>query len=138
VRAKVNKSGQMAHFMKDTGLTIKLTAKEGLFMLMEMFMRVSGIMIKLRAMVSILTWMVHSIKVLGKKISSMVKEEKLGQMELCMKETICKGRNKEWVFLNGLMDQYMMANSTITILREKANTVGQTDVHSLEHGKVTR
>ena len=51
-------------------------------------MKEIGSMIKQKDMEFIHIWMELNIKVNGKRINSMAKEEKLGQMEQCMKVII--------------------------------------------------
>ena len=74
--------------MKGIGELIKPMVKVDSFIVMGMFMREIGLMIRPREWVFTLIWTVLSILESGKKINSMDKERKLGQMELCMKETM--------------------------------------------------
>ena len=57
------------------------------------------------------TCMKHSTKANGKKTNNTVREEKLGQMELCMKEIILLGKSMVKADLSGQMAQYTWDNS---------------------------
>ena len=64
-------------------------------------------MIKQKVLESTLIWMELSTQVSGRKISSMDRELKHGQMEPCMKENINKEKNMEEANLSGQMGQFM-------------------------------
>ena len=59
-------------------------------------------------------------------------------MELCMKETIYKERNRDKETFNGLMAQSTLANSSITILKESESTDGQMAEGTMGNGATTR
>ena len=88
-----NKHGQMALFMSDLGVTIKLTEKVDYNMQMAMYTMESGKTIRLTVKVLILMQTGLDMKANGKKIVSMGVESKHGQMALSMKDSILKGRN---------------------------------------------
>lgn len=89
-------------------------------------------------MASILTWMVPSIKDIGKKTNSMGKGKKHGLMVLCMKVITFKGGSKVSEYSDGLMGQSMKANSTTITLKVRAGTVGQMEEPSQALGEGTR
>jgi predicted metal-dependent TIM-barrel fold hydrolase len=65
---------------------------------MEIFMKEIGLMIKLMVLEHINMQMVQLMLEIGLKISNMVKELKLGQMELATMETIKMEKKMEMVF----------------------------------------
>ena len=91
-KEKASRYGRMAQCTKAGGWTAKPMVKAVSSMLMVMYMTERGSMIRLMVMVSIAIWMGLNTKVIGRKISSMVKVLRLGQMEPNMKDfgkTIC-------------------------------------------------
>ena len=64
-------------------------------------------MIKQKVLESTLIWTEPSTQVSGRKISSMDKELKHGQMEPCMKENMYLAKNMEEANLSGQMGQFM-------------------------------
>ena len=89
--------------MRDSGKMTKQTAREGLFMQMEMFTRVIGRMIRLKGMVNTLMQMGQNTTVIGKKTNSTVKVMRLGLMVLFIMATIKRDRKMEKVFSSGKM-----------------------------------
>jgi hypothetical protein len=67
-------------------------------MRMEIFMKEIGLMIKLMVLEHINMQMVQLMLEIGLKINNMVKELKLGQMELATMETIKMEKKMEMVF----------------------------------------
>jgi hypothetical protein len=68
--------------------------------------------------------MVQDMRVIGKKINSMAKVRKLGQMVLPMKEIIKMEKNMEKDFLNGKMDQLLTEILLKIILKVLVNMCG--------------
>ena len=64
---------------------------------------------------STLIWMGQGTWDPGKKISSMVKAKKLGQMGLSMREIMCMEGNKGMGISNGPMDLFTSASSSTII-----------------------
>ena len=77
---KVNKFGMTSLCTKATGAKIKLTAREGLSMLMAMCIKEIGTMIKHMVMGFIITRMVQAIQVSGWRISITDMASKNGSM----------------------------------------------------------
>lgn len=74
------------------------------------------------------------MKEIGKKINSMVREWRHGQMELNMMEHTFMERSMERVALHGLMEAHTTAISKIIIFRVMAATTGLMAECSLVHG----
>lgn len=95
-------------------------------------------MIKLKVMEYISIKMVQNILVSGKRISSMVKVQKLGLMVLPIKENIEKEKNMEKEILSGKMDLLLKEILLIMILRVQVNMCGQTREYLQANGKTIK
>lgn len=115
----------MAPTTKVFGKMTKPMARGGLFIPMAMSMRETGSMIRLKDMVSTHIKMEHSIKVIGKQISSMERVKRPGLMVLGMKATMSRARSTARGHLHGRTDLSTEDNSMRTIFRAKAPTTGR-------------
>jgi hypothetical protein len=95
-------------------------------------------MTRQRDMECTLTWMGHSTKANGRKISNMAKEKKHGLMEQCMRVITSMVRSMEWGTLSGVMDQSIKGSFTTTTLRVRESTDGQMEGHLEGSGRITR
>lgn len=118
------KFGLMAHFMKATGQTTKLTAEVVLFTQMVMFTTVNGRMIRLMAMGFTIILMAPAMKVTGLKTSSTDMEKRFGQIARVTKENIKKVKSTVKANFCGLTDRPTLETSLITILKAEASTRG--------------
>lgn len=76
-------------------------------------MKENGKMIRLMVSENIIMLMVQHMKVIGLRISSMVRELKHGLMEANMRENINKVKKREKVNINGQMAVVMKVNGLI-------------------------
>ena len=110
--------------MRAGGAKIKLMERDGSSMLMVMYMTERGSMIRLMVMVSIAIWMGLNTKVIGRKISSMVKVLRHGQMEPNTMEPISMERNMEQVDSHGLMEALTLETLKTITFRVMELTIG--------------
>jgi hypothetical protein len=68
----------------------------------------------------------------------MVRAKRAGLMELCTKETMCMGRNRDMVTSNGQMAQSTLVNSSTTTLKGLESTGGLMGEGTMESGGTTR
>lgn len=99
--------------MKVNGKITKQMGQENFSILMEMFMMEIGPMIRLMVMELIRIQMELNIKDNGRMIFSMGQAWKNGQMEVDMTEPILKEKNKDKVFMYGVMDQNILVTGLI-------------------------
>ena len=88
--ASASRSGKMEQSIKDSGETIKPTAREHSGTQMEITMRVNSDMTNRTALVSTLARMERSTKVSGLTMSSTDKVRLIGQMAQATSVTTCK------------------------------------------------
>ncbi len=138
VMVKECKSGLMGQSMRDTGGSTRLTEEEDSFMQMAMFTKENGRKTKLTAMAFTSIRMEPSMRVIGKKISSMDMEKKHGQMELAMKENIEKEKKTAMGNSFGQTAQHTTESSLTTIFMGREFTHGQTADSTMASGKTTR
>ena len=107
-------------------------------MQMVMFMRASGKMTKhtVKAHTGILMGL--SIKVSGRKISSMERAQRHGLMVLVIKETTLKAKRTESASLSGQMDPRMMVILLITTSMAAEYISGLTTENTRASGRTTR
>lgn len=134
VKAKVNRSGQMAPCMKDGGKKTKLMAKVDLSMPMETSTMDNGSTTKPMDLVSTAILMEPSTKDTGRRISSMETDWRPGQMVPSTKVSTFKARKMERVDSPGLTDPPIMEFSTKTIFKEQANTTGPMEESTTVYG----
>jgi len=130
--------GLMDRCMRDTGSPTKQTEEEDLFMQMEMFTTETGRMIRPMDMANITTLMELDTKVIGMKISNMVRVKKFGQIMLAMKASIKMVRNTEEVSSYGPMDQLTLVISSKITFTAWVFTRGQTEENTMDNGRITR
>jgi hypothetical protein len=114
----------MAQCTKAGGWTAKPMVKAVSSMLMVMYMTERGSMIRLMVMVSIAIWMGLNTKVIGRKISSMVKVLRHGQMEPNTMEPISMERSMEQVDSHGLMEALTLETLKTITFRVMELTIG--------------
>lgn len=123
-KEKASRYGRMAQCTKAGGWTAKPMVKAVSSMLMVMYMTERGSMIRLMVMVSIAIWMGLNTKVIGRKISSMVKVLRLGQMEPNTMEPISMERSMEQVDSHGLMEALTLETLKTITFRVMELTIG--------------
>jgi len=107
-------------------------------MQMGTFMKETGLKIKLMDMGSTNILTARSMRVIGKKISSMDLEEKSGQMELNSRETTLKGRNRGKGSLLGPMGALTRVTFMKITSTEEEYIVGLMEGCTMEHGSVIK
>lgn len=110
--------------MKAGGKTTKQTAKEDLFMQMEMSMMANGSTIRPMDLECIAILTELNTRDSGKRISNMETVSRHGQMVPSMRANMFKERKTARVDSLGLMAQLITEYSTKTISKEQANTTG--------------
>jgi len=95
--------------MKDTGMIAKLMVRADSFMQMEMFIQANGKTIKLTESEFTHILMVHDMRDVGRKINSMVKVLKLGQMVQVTKEPMLKVKSTVSAASHGLIPVHIQA-----------------------------
>jgi archaellum component FlaG (FlaF/FlaG flagellin family) len=105
---------------------------------MGMFMRASGSTIKLTGKEHTFIWTEQDILVTGKKTNSMAMVSRPGQMGQDTKGSIFWAKNTVMELSNGLMDQCISDNSTITIFMEQEYTHGAMEGNTKVNGEVIR
>jgi len=112
--------------------------KEDLFMQMEMFMMECGLMIRLTVTEYIAISMELNMKAIGKRINSMARELKRGQMVQNMTVNIFMARNMGTEDLPGQMEALISALLRRTIFKDMVHIIGQMEGSLLEHGLIIR
>ena len=112
--ASASRSGKMEQSIKDSGETIKPTAREHSGTQMEITMRVNSDMTNRTAMVSTLARMERSTKVSGLTMSSTDKVRLTGQMAQATSVTTCKADAMGSVPTSGTIRICTLANGMIT------------------------
>ena len=118
------KLGPMAPSMRVNGKRTRPTEKEDSFMQMVMSTTACGLMIRHMVMVYTVIWTVLSMKVIGRKISSMVLALRHGQMVPSMMVTTSTARNMDKVVLPGQMAARITVNSKKTTSRDMEHIIG--------------
>lgn len=134
----VVKCGQMVQDMKAIGNLIKLTVKENLSMLTEIFMKVSGSMTKLMVKVLIPMLTEPTTMEIGSTINNMVSEWNLGLMVLNMRETISMERKREKENLHLLMEVITKENLNKTRYADTESTTGQMVSNMTDNGVIIK
>jgi len=112
---KACKYGKMDRNMRATGKMTWLMGKEDSFILTVMFMKASGLTIRLTEREYIFIWTELNITETGERINNTGLELRPGLMGLSMKATMNMEKNMERVLLNGLTARNILVNSiTIT------------------------
>ena len=130
-----SKFGRMGLSMKGSGEMIKLRGMGDRYMNKVTYMRVFIKKVKLKERECIHIQMEPRILVSGKKIDSMDKEKKHGQMEQFTQVSMCMEKNKEKDYLIGQMDLLMMEISLGTIFMVTESINGQMGENTQEDGK---
>ena len=134
----VVKCGQMVQDTKAIGNLIKLTAKENLSMLTEIFMKASGSMTKLMVKVLIPMPTEPTIMEIGSMINNMVSEWNPGLMVLNMRETISMERKREKENLHLLMEVITKVNLNKTRYADTESTTGQMVSNMTDNGAIIK
>lgn len=122
--AMVYKNGQMVHSMRANGKTTELTAKENSLTSTETSMMENGLMIKLMVTESIIISTVLNTRVNGETICNMVKEKRVGLMDLCTKGNTWPVRSMEWVCIVGTTAPNTMESGMRIKSKVLVHTVG--------------
>jgi hypothetical protein len=110
----------------------------GLYMLTETYMKGLGLMTKRKAQELTPTWMELDIRVIGKRISSMVMVRRLGLMVLAMKEITREVKNTVKGSSSGQMAQPTMVIFSIITFMVMVPTTGPMVESSRETGETIR
>jgi len=134
----VGKCGQMVQDMKAIGNLIKLTVKENLSMLTEIFMKVSGSMTKPMVKELIPTLTEPTIMEIGSTINNMVSEWNPGLMALNMRETISMEKRREKESLHLLTEVITKENLNKTRYADTESTTGQMVSNMTDNGVIIK
>ena len=134
----VVKCGQMVQDMKAIGNLIKLTVKENLSMLTEIFMKVSGSMTKPMVKELIPTLTEPTIMEIGSTINNMVSEWNPGLMALNMRETISMEKRREKESLHLLTEVITKENLNKTRYADTESTTGQMVSNMTDNGVIIK
>lgn len=134
----VVKCGQMVQDMKAIGNLIKLTVKENLSMLTEIFTRASGSMTKLMEKVLIRMPTELTIMEIGSTINNMVSEWSPGLMVLSTKEIISMERKRVKENLHLLMEVITKVNLNKTRYVDTESTTGQMVSNMMDNGVIIK
>jgi hypothetical protein len=134
----VVKCGQMVQDMKAIGNLIKLTVKENLSMLTEIFTRASGSMTKLMVKVLIRMPTEPTIMEIGSTINNMVSEWSPGLMVLSTKEIISMERKRVKENLHLLMEVITKENLNRMRYVDTESTTGQMVSNMMDNGVIIK
>ena len=134
----VVKCGQMVQDMKAIGNLIKLTVKENLSMLTEIFTRASGSMTKLMGKVLIRMPTEPTIMEIGSTINNMVSEWSPGLMVLSTKEIISMERKRVKENLHLLMEVITKENLNRMRYVGTESTTGQMVSNMMDNGVIIK
>ena len=134
----VVKCGQMVQDMKAIGNLIKLTVKENLSMLTEIFTRASGSMTKLMVKVLIRMPTEPTIMEIGSTINNMVSEWSPGLMVLSTKEIISMERKRVKENLHLLMEVITKENLNRMRYVGTESTTGQMVSNMMDNGVIIK
>jgi hypothetical protein len=134
----VVKCGQMVQDMKAIGNLIKLTVKENLSMLTEIFTRASGLMTKLMGKELIRMPTELTIMEIGSTINNMVSEWSPGLMVLSTKEIISMERKRVKENLHLLMEVITKVNLNKTRYVDTESTTGQMVSNMMDNGVIIK
>jgi hypothetical protein len=134
----VVKCGQMVQDMKAIGNLIKLTVKENLSMLTEIFTRASGSMTKLMVKVLIRMPTEPTIMEIGLTINNMVSEWSPGLMVLSTKEIISMERKRVKENLHLLMEVITKENLNRMRYVDTESTTGQMVSNMMDNGVIIK
>jgi len=134
----VVKCGQMVQDMKAIGNLIKLTVKENLSMLTEIFTRASGSMTKLMGKVLIRMPTEPTIMEIGSTINNMVSEWSPGLMVLSTKEIISMERKRVKENLHLLMEVITKENLNRMRYVDTESTTGQMVSNMMDNGVIIK
>ena len=132
------KCGQMVQDMKAIGNLIKLTVKENLSMLTEIFTRASGSMTKLMVKVLIRMPTEPTIMEIGLTINNMVSEWSPGLMVLSTKEIISMERKRVKENLHLLMEVITKENLNRMRYVDTESTTGQMVSNMMDNGVIIK
>ena len=127
--------GQMARSMKVTSLKVKLMVKELFIMPMEIYTWESYSIVNVLVMELMYIKMDLDMKVSGKMIYKMEKEQKNYKMDRNSKANIKLDKKMAMGSLNGLTVLSIKAIGKIISLKEKVSIIGQTNVCTKDNGK---
>jgi hypothetical protein len=105
---------------------------------MAMFMKVIGLMTRQKVLVFIHTWMVLSMKGIGRKINSMATGRNLGLITPCMKEITSMVRSTALANFFGLMAHSTLASFKTITLKDWVSISGQMGVLSMGIGETIK
>ena len=134
----VVKCGQMVQDMKAIGNLIKLTVKENLSMLTEIYTRASGSMTKLMVKVLIRMPTEPTIMEIGSTINNMVSEWSPGLMVLSTKEIISMERKRVKENLHLLMEVITKENLNRMRYVDTESTTGQMVSNMTDNGVIIK
>lgn len=124
--------------MKVCGPMTWLMGRGVLFMRMEMFMKDRGSMTKQKVSENILTWMVLSTKVNGRKTNNMDMGLSHGLMEQYTMESTSMVKSMERDLSNGLMERLMKEISLIITSMDSVFISGQMEEYLKVNGSVIK
>ena len=135
---EVNKSGEMAQFMKEHFKMTWQTDVEDLFTLAVTFMKEIGSMIKLREKESTCTQMDQCTLDNGSTINNMVMDNKNGSMGHNMKEILKTALSKVMEFFFGLTGQLIKVSFISIRLKDMENMCGLIKDNIKGFGKIIK
>ena len=137
-KEKASRYGRMAQCTKAGGWTAKPMVKAVSSMLMVMYMTECGLMIRHMVMVFTAILTEQNTKEIGLRISSMVRELRLGQTVQNMTVFTFMERNMDLEGLLGRMEVRTMGSLKRTIYKDRALTTGLMEGCSSAPGSITK